>query len=54
MAMFMEVVTVGDLRFRYFKPFRQVVVFRGLIYTEKNFFIPLFMIVLGGGRVRFL
>ena len=33
----MEVVTIEDLKFHYFKPFRHVIVFRGLIQTEINF-----------------
>ena len=37
-AHFMEVDTAGGLNFHYLKPFRQVVVFRGLIQTEIFFY----------------
>ena len=39
---FVEVVTVGGLKFHYFKTFRLVVVFRGLLLTHIYFFYPVY------------
>ena len=50
-CLFMEVDTAGCLFFHFFKSFRLVVIFRGLIIDRKKI-IPLFMIVLRGGLKR--
>ena len=50
----MEVDTAGGLNFHYLKPFRQVIVSKGLILTG-NYFTPLVMgILVGGRKIRFL